>query len=163
MEQNLVRGGYTYGETTIAGKATAVLGNYNGMHIENATFLMSTTPISRDGSRYKVVRHNRVYPSHTIETITTYDDGVDAFRRGTSRTMELHWVRCEDLGEGVFGEVHREESCDASGICKSRAVKVLRLRQLRRLKVDYRKEIGALVQLSQVRMLQCLRASANAQ
>lgn len=48
---------------------------------------------------------------------------------------------------GVFGEAHREENRE-NGKLRSRVVKVLRRRQLERMKIDYKKELDALIQLS---------------
>jgi len=142
-----------YGATTITGQATALLGNKYGdiFNIQQATFLLSSTSIAENShGQCKVVRQNRVFPNegYTLETITTFEDGEVLSRRGTSRQVELRWKRREDVGEGVFGEVHREEYCEGEKI-RSRAVKVLRRRQLERMRIDYKKELDALIQLSQ--------------
>lgn len=142
-----------YGTTTITGQATALLGNKYGdiFNIQQATFLLSSTSIADSGhGQRKVVRQNRVLPhaGYTIETITTFDDGNVLAKRGTSQQVELRWERREDIGVGVFGEVHREENCESDKV-KSRAVKILRRRQLERMKIDYKKELDALIQLSQ--------------
>lgn len=142
-----------YGATTITGQATALLGNKYGdiFNIQQATFLLSSTSIAENShGQCKVVRQNRVFPNegYTLETITTFEDGEVLSRRGTSRQVELRWKRREDVGEGVFGEVHREEYCEGEKI-RSRAVKVLRRRQLERMRIDYKKELNAFIQLSQ--------------
>ncbi|KAK5315640.1 hypothetical protein LTR70_006631 [Exophiala xenobiotica] len=141
-----------YGNITITGQATALLGNRYGdiFNIQQAIFLLNAASITdnREG-HCKVVRQNRVYPDagYTIETITTFDNGRVSLTRGTSQRIELRWERCEDIGAGVFGEVHREQSRE-NGRLKSRAVKVLRRRQLERMRIDYKKELDALIQLS---------------
>ena len=96
----------------------------------------------------KIERQNRVLATSTIETIITYA-GRTNLGSGTSSRVELRWEQREDLGSGIFGVVHREE-CHTGDSVRSRAVKVLRLRQLEDNSVDYKKEIGALIRLSDV-------------
>ena len=76
----------------------------------------------------------------TVETTTTYNIGGPSNDRGSSVQVSRTWKRCEDLGAGVFGVVHREKSREGT-LLQQRAVKVLRLAQLRRSKIDYQKEI----------------------
>jgi len=142
-----------YGTTTITGQATALLGNKYGdiFNIQQATFLLSSTSITDSGhGQSKVVRQNRVFlrEGYTLETITTFNDGRVLSRRGTLQQIKLRWERYEDIGVGVFGEVHREESREGDKV-KSRAIKVLRRRQLERMRIDYKKELNAFIQLSQ--------------
>lgn len=153
MDVSATVGTNQYGTTTITGQATALLGNKYGdvFNIQQATFLLSTTSIIEPKiGPSKVVRQNRVLAGgqQTLEIITTYDDSHILSQRGTSQQIELRWERCEDLGVGVFGEVHREEAQDGEKV-KSRAVKVLRRRQLEHMQIDYKKELDALIQLSQ--------------
>lgn len=141
-----------YGTTTITGHATALLGNKYGdiFNIQQATFLLRSTSVPETlNSPCKIVRQNRVLPGAncTLETVTTFDDGKILPNRGASQQVELRWYRREDLGAGVFGEVHREETHDGASV-KNRAVKVLRRRQLEYMQIDYRKELDALIQLS---------------
>ncbi|KAK6367202.1 hypothetical protein LTR64_008062 [Lithohypha guttulata] len=142
--------GNVYGDTALTGNATAILGNnYGGLHVQNATFLLQPKPTTwSDRPPRRVERHNTPYPNYTLETVTSFENGPNPSNQGSSYRTELYWQRQEDLGAGIFGEVHREESWNGL-TCQSRAVKVLRLRQLQRLKVDYKKEVGALLQLSQ--------------
>lgn len=143
----------SYETTTITGQATAVLGNKYGdiFNIQQATFLLSSTtvPSTNDASK-KVVRQNQLQAGEEVtkETITTYNHGPIVISRGSSTQVELVWTKQEDIGVGVFGEVHREETTEA-GMVKSRAVKVLRRKQLEYMQIDYRKELDALIQLSQ--------------
>lgn len=142
-----------YETTTVTGHATAVLGNKYGdvFNIQQATFLLSTTSVPNPiGGSKRIVRQNRVLPGEeqTVEIITTYNDGSLLTERGTSEKVELVWTRCEDLGVGVFGEVHRE-MVNVDGVDKNRAVKVLRRKQLEHMRIDYKKELDALIQLSQ--------------
>lgn len=90
--------GIQYENTTITGEATALLGNKYGdiFNIQQATFLLSTAPITDDRDGHcKVVRQNRVFPDagYTVETITTFDNGRVHSKRGSSQQIELRWER----------------------------------------------------------------------
>lgn len=147
--QALLSKGHAYGDTTFSGRATGILGNISGNVYVGNTFSFPALPNTyTPRPKQRIERHNRVCTDHTLETVTVYEDGNNATSAGASYKSQLKWQRREDLGEGVFGEVHREECLD-NGMVKSRAVKVLRQRQLKRMKVNYKKEIGALLRLSQ--------------
>lgn len=140
-----------YGDTNVTGQATAVLGDVHGdINIRNATLLLSPRLVDQNGALHpRIERYNRVLPNRTIETVITYNEDITAQDAGVSSKIELDWERREDLGSGVFGVVHREE-CSYGSEVKSRAVKVLRMRQLKDMKINYKKEIGALLRLSDV-------------
>lgn len=143
-----------YGDTNVTGQATAILGDvHGGVNIQNATLLLNPHSVDKNGAFHpKVERYNHVLRNRTIETVITYNENITALNAGSSSRIELHWERREDLGSGVFGVVHREE-CSYGSEVKSRAVKVLRIRQLKSMKIDYKKEIGALLRLSDVWLL----------
>ncbi|KAK5957735.1 hypothetical protein OHC33_000924 [Knufia fluminis] len=154
MSEIPMRHGNRYGTTNLHDQATALLGDLNLgnlVQIQQATFI-SCSQASHQSKPLapKVVRQNCVFPAYTIETITTFQDGEEVAARGTACTTELIWERREDLGAGVFGEVHREDCTEAENTLKSRAVKVLRRRQLDRMNIDYKKELEPLIHLSQV-------------
>lgn len=145
--------GHLYGTATVSDQATAILGNKYGdiINIHQATFLLQTTPTTQpENDPLTIVRHNRVLSDgqKTLEVITKYDDGSHFSRRGTTHQIEICWQRCENIGVGSFGEVHREQA-EEHGKIKSRAVKVLRKRRLEHLQVDHKKELDALIDLSQ--------------
>lgn len=146
-----MRPGNVYGDTNVTGQATAILGDvHGGINIQNATLLLGPRIVDQNGAFHpKVERYNHVLSKSTIETIITYNGNTTASDAGSSTKIELLWERREDLGSGVFGVVHREE-CNYGSEMKSRAVKVLRLRQLKGMQIDYKKEIGALLKLSDV-------------
>ena len=128
----------SYGMTKLSGQANALLGNnYGQLNFQQTTVYLNSAS-SEHGERFppRVVRHNQVFSGHTIETITIYQEG-GILRAGSASQVQLRWDQCEDIGAGVFGEVHREEYCNNGEPVKSRAVKVLRRRQLDHLKVDY--------------------------
>lgn len=146
-----MRPGNVYGDTNVTGQATAILGDVQGgINIQNATLLLGPRTIDQNGAFHpRVERYNRVLSKTTIETIITYNGNITGSGGGSSSKIELHWERREDLGSGVFGVVHREE-CTYGSEVKSRAVKVLRMRQLKGMQIHYKKEIGALLRLSDV-------------
>ncbi len=145
--------GHSFGEVSLVGKSRAVVGDQYGdtFNIEKATF--STSALSataeHDGS-CKVVRHNQIFPTYTLETVLRIQDGGIIPMRGSTSEMELRWERRNFLGAGVFGEVYREDCNVNASYPRSRAVKVLRRRQLEKLKIDYRRELDAWMCLSQV-------------
>ena len=142
--------GHTYGNTAVSDHATVIQGNvYGTVNIQNPVLFLPTPIIRDEVPLRRVERHNRIYQTHTSETITTFDEGEAQSERGASQQTVLKWKKQETLGVGLFGIVHREHCIDGA-VGKSRAVKVLRLRQLQHLKVDYKKEVGALITLSQV-------------
>lgn len=100
----------------------------------------------------RIVRSHQVFETHTIETVSSFIDGGSFQQRGAMSSIEKRWDRKEDLGAGLFGEVHREEYCDPQGRRSSRAVKVMRRRQLDRLQVDFKRELDALIRLSKASM-----------
>lgn len=165
MNGSTAGGHRQYGATTVGGYATALLGDTYGdtYNIQQATILLGATTISQHENEQalpvesrKVVRQNEVFTGYTLETVTTFEDAGAFSRRGTSYRIEQRWERREDLGAGVFGEVHREElvaehgNNDRHATTKSRAVKVLRRRQLERMGVDYKRELEVLIHMSQV-------------
>lgn len=137
-----------YETVIIQDQANAIVGNVN---ISNATFLLQATLTTQvNDGHAKTVRHNQILPDGqtTLETIKRYNDGDHCQQRGAVEEIELRWTRCEDLGVGTFGDVHREET-EQLGQVKSRAVKVLRRRHLKHMGVDHKKELDALIDLSQ--------------
>lgn len=148
---------HRYETATISGQATAILGNKYGdvINVHQATFLLqAATTAQAHNEPSKVVRHNQVLPGDpipgqtTVESIKAYNEGSRFQQRGTVQQTELRWRRCEDIGVGSFGEVHREEA-EECGQVKSRAVKVLQRRRLVHMGVDYKKELDAMIELSQ--------------
>lgn len=138
-------------DTHVSGTATAILGDVHGdVHIQNTKFVANEPNCGPTNSaHFRIERHNLVQPDYTIETTIIYHNQHSNRSRGSSTTIQKRWKRQEELGAGVFGVVYREE-CNDETPSQQRAVKILRLAQLRRFKIDYQKEIGALMRLSQV-------------
>lgn len=141
-------------DSDVSGKA--LVGNYYRkiVNVQQTQSIFSTTSMSEHG-RYphRTVRHNQVFPDYTLETITTFQDGGPVTGLGSTSQTQVRWNRRGVLGAGVCGVVHREVQCDGADIIKSRAVKILRKPQLQHWKIDCKKELDALIRLSQVRDL----------
>jgi len=138
----------TYGSVGVAGNANAVIGDHIGdnLHINHATFMHSSASLSDTGptSGITVRRRNRVFRTHTLEIITTYNED------GTSHETQKRWETCDYLGGGISSEVYRQECQETKNVRKSRAVKVLRTQQLKETKIDYKTELDTWIHLSQV-------------
>lgn len=146
-------GGHQYHSANISGEATAIFGDRHGdtIHIQQATFLLQATSTAQtNNGTSRSVRHNQVLAGGqtTVETIKIYHGGEHIQQRGAIEENQLRWERCEDIGVGSFGEVHREQ-VTSEGQLKSRAVKVLRRRHLKHMGIDHKKELDALIDLSQ--------------
>lgn len=142
-----------YGPTSISGRTAAILGNVHissdVLNIQQAIFSACSAITLKQNIVSKPTRSNHVFPDHTLEIVTCIQEceGAEGSRVDQKR---LRWERKEGLGAGMFGEVHREECKGSSNNTKSRAVKVLRKAQLECARIDYKRELDALVELSQV-------------
>lgn len=148
------RSNHTYDNTNVSGQATAIFGD-NHAEIVNvfndySIKTLVASPFGADSSLDWEVRQNRVLHDYTIETIGRYGNGGSINNRGLASQVQHQWYRKETIGGGLYAEVHREERADEAGRTVSRAVKVLRRTFLRKLGIDYRKELNALIQFSQV-------------
>lgn len=144
----------SYGNTEVSGQATAIVGNNYGK-IENVYH--NTTVVNGPGAPCWLVTHpkwvirqNRVLGQYTLETVRTYQSGGPIVGRGQWSQVEYRWYRQEDLGGGLYAEVYKEEQFEDPSVATTRAVKVLSRRLLRKLNIDYKRELNALIQLSQV-------------
>ena len=90
----------------------------------------------------------KYFPKYTIETMTTFQEAGPFTTRGNSAKTIVIWTRAEDLGQGVSGEVHREYQSEDNTLPESRAVKIMRRRQLTRMEIDYKRELSALMRLA---------------
>lgn len=143
---------HLYGNIELGGSATAIVGDHNGDFIQHIHYhAQANLTVLHTAHAIRTERKNEVLTTEptTIETITRYQEGGPLAMRGTSSQTVIRWHRTDDLGVGVFGEVHKEEQSDDSGSPSCRAVKVLRRRQLAMLGIDYKRELGTLMRLSQ--------------
>lgn len=104
-----------YGSTVVSDQAVALLGDVHGSFI-NINIAPGESPSNH------TVRLNQVVDSYTIETVHSFVTSGPLPQRGASSSVQKRWERREDLGAGVFGEVHREEHIDAQGYTSSRAM-----------------------------------------
>lgn len=148
------RSSHRYDNTNISGQATAIFGNSYGEIVNVFNDFSPKTLIlhSPDAEACLdwVVRQNRVLYDHTLETVSKYQSSGSTDNGGLASQAQYRWYRREGIGGGLYAEVHREERVDGTGRSISRAVKVLRRTILRKLGIDYKKELNALIQLSQV-------------
>lgn len=151
-----VDGNHNYQNTNVSGQATAIFGDNYGIvvNVFNDSPASGFTAPSVGFEKHSnwLVRQNHVLDNYTLETVTRYQDSGPVYTRGHTSQGEHRWYRKEHLGGGFYADVYREERfCDARATA-DRAVKVLQRRYLQKLGVDYRKELNALIQLSQVIM-----------
>lgn len=146
---------HKYDNIDVSGQATAIFGNNYGkiINVFNDSFTksLSLSPFSADAALEWTVRQNRVSQDHTLEIISKYQIGGPTNNNGLVSQVQHRWYRGDIIGGGLYAEVYREERTDTDGTSVRRAVKVMRRTFLRKLGVDYRKELNALIQLSQVR------------
>ena len=98
--------GRQYINTQVSDNSTVVQGDVN-THFVNINL--------GDGDQHarRVDRINQVFKNHTIKTIHSFVQNSPLQERGAASTVQKHWERKQDLGAGVFGEVHREEYRDS--------------------------------------------------
>lgn len=146
----MAQSGNTYGDAKVSDRAAAIFGNVYGniiLQTQSATGQILSGILIDGAVLYpELERQNHVLPTYTIETLIVRDKRASG--RQAAINIELQWHKREDLGSGLFGIVHREECYAGSSLVKSRAVKVMRLRQLHDSQVDYKREIAALSRLS---------------
>ena len=114
MTEASTNGSHLYGSTSISGQATVIQGNNHGtINVKNETYVCPSSVDAANG-RYpvKIMRKNQVLHTHTLETITKFQDCGPANDRGNALSVEVRWERRERIGLGAYGEVHREENCE---------------------------------------------------
>jgi serine/threonine protein kinase len=90
--------------------------------------------------------------THTHEYTSQISTERDPTRGARKIKVEKRWYRGNSLGHGAFGDVWVEHDCNVPDAATAvRAVKEVSKGYMRRIRLDYRRELIALATLSKVR------------